>query len=448
MSMGDIVAREFAGPCLGAELPAEGERPVRKPTRLRTAAAGRPSVGPWPTWRRLRSRSTRAPGSSSMGLRRARGACNRNGDHDDCLRPSVRRSVLRGREGGRDGGPEPLSGRRRRLVQALLGDRDAHDARIRRGAHRRPRQPAARPAPDRNHGALSVPRRDHVVVVGLGQVGLRLVRPPARAWGSRCGNRAEPGKQERAAGQGPEASRRDREREPASAFSGTSQSRLPVRSRRSPRTRSRTSRLPLPPGDSRKSSTSRCAPVMGTPRARPSRSSRSESFATSTGSPATHSPPRRCATPESGARSRDSLPPRGGRLHSPQTRPAPGASSPRCPTPALLRAVPSRVELPVDVHQSAGVGDEVRRVEDSPLASRLGERLVGELVVRRAADDPAAQPIRRSPGVDRTAHGARRDDVAVGLQAPRRVDPTRAKLLGDGGLVGSMSETMSSSPAR
>ena len=51
---------------------------------------------------------------------------------------------------------------------------DARRARARGVVHRRTRQPADQPAADRLFGRRAVPRRDHVVVVGLGQVGLRL----------------------------------------------------------------------------------------------------------------------------------------------------------------------------------------------------------------------------------------------------------------------------------
>ena len=49
------------------------------------------------------------------------------------------------------------------------------------------------------------------------------------------------------------------------------------------------------------------------------------------------------------------------------------------------------VDLAVDVDQAAGVGDEVGRVEDPARAEIGRQRVIGEHVVRRPADDPRRQ---------------------------------------------------------
>ena len=66
------------------------------------------------------------------------------------------------------------------------------------------------------------------------------------------------------------------------------------------------------------------------------------------------------------------------------------------------------LELHEHMDQAAGVGDEVRRVEDPALGEDPGERIVGELVVGRPADDLAAQLTRRWSAsiAPPSAHGA------------------------------------------
>ena len=90
-------------------------------------------------------------------------------------------------------------------------------------------------------------------------------------------------------------------------------------------------------------------------------------------------------------------------------------------------------DLAVHVDQAAGVHHEVGRIENPARGEGLGQRLVGELVVRAAADDLATQE-REVRGVDGAAQRARREDVAFGDDLLVGLDPARPKLLGDAAL--------------
>ena len=59
-------------------------------------------------------------------------------------------------------------------------------------------------------------------------------------------------------------------------------------------------------------------------------------------------------------------------------------------------------DLLVDMDQAPRVDDEVRGVEDVASGEHLVEAVLGELVVRGAADDPAPQA-RCIAGIDRAA---------------------------------------------
>src|SRR5689334_12459779 len=72
------------------------------------------------------------------------------------------------------------------------------------------------------------------------------------------------------------------------------------------------------------------------------------------------------------------------------------------------------VDLERDVHDAAGVHGVVRRVDDAALFYFVADRLVGQLVVRRAADDLALQA-RQRVFVDRAAERARAVHVGVGV---------------------------------
>ena len=68
------------------------------------------------------------------------------------------------------------------------------------------------------------------------------------------------------------------------------------------------------------------------------------------------------------------------------------------PSTNCVEALPAEVvELAVDVDQPAGVRDEVGRVEDVPVGEHVGERVARQHVVRRPADDLAAQLADRRP---------------------------------------------------
>src|SRR3954447_532237 len=90
--------------------------------------------------------------------------------------------------------------------------------------------------------------------------------------------------------------------------------------------------------------------------------------------------------------------------------------------------VPALVELDRDVDQPAHVHDVVRCVEDPAGREVLGEAVVRELVVRRAAHDPCPDPADVHL-VDRAAEGARSHQVDLGEEGAARVRPARAEPL-------------------
>ena len=105
---------------------------------------------------------------------------------------------------------------------------------------------------------------------------------------------------------------------------------------------------------------------------------------------------------------------------------APASSSARSP-PTRRRArggVVAALELHRDVDQPAGVGDEVRRVEDPVRGQVLGQALVRELVVGRSRRSTWQRRCRGSCRVDRAAERARGDHVDRRRSAPRSARPT------------------------
>ena len=81
-----------------------------------------------------------------------------------------------------------------------------------------------------------------------------------------------------------------------------------------------------------------------------------------------------------------------------------------------------------DVDDAAGVGDEVRRPQDVVPLQEPGDSVVGELVVGRTRDCPAAQP-RYHLVVEQAAQGARREHVDLGAPRLGGGRPAGAELL-------------------
>ena len=181
-SMADIVAPSLAGPCLGEDLAAvrEGDPPRRHPRDRRRHRGGAARRCRARAARRARPRAADAlrqeRGAAAVGRARAgRDPAAGDGRVHGRARPGRRRRRLRRGEDARHGRPQ-RQGRRRPDRGSRCSSRSRCSPRScsRRGFT----AGLVNRLIDRRltglFGRRAVPRRDHVVVVGLGQVGLRL----------------------------------------------------------------------------------------------------------------------------------------------------------------------------------------------------------------------------------------------------------------------------------
>ena len=179
-SIADIVAPSLAGPCIseGSCWPccASGSGRSGSTRRSRRSSCRRR--------RRARLRSlTAAVLRALRPQRRAAVLRLRPGSSRCCAsswsarcraRPAVRRRRYGSAKSLATVGPNPAvddGPKWFKVAIACLGDPHAAVGGV---LHRRADQPARRLAPDRAHRQRAVPRQGHVIVVGLGQVGLRL----------------------------------------------------------------------------------------------------------------------------------------------------------------------------------------------------------------------------------------------------------------------------------